>query len=227
VWAPVGRGAPVGGWARIGGHCGAPGGRRGYGGGVGSFPGRLGRATGLAAGLAATGYVGLSTGALTVDLNVGRRTRPLGPLTVDIGASRAEVFDILARPYLSQGPTRAGRDRLRVLERGDQMVLARHDAPMWAGLVTRTVETLRFTPPDRVDIRLVRGPVPYLVEELVLSDHGLTTRLEYSGELATDLWGVGALWGGLVARRRENVVAEALVAVKEEAERTTGGPRPE
>ncbi|MFS8478836.1 MAG: hypothetical protein FWJ93_07730 [Micromonosporaceae bacterium] len=194
---------------------------------MGRFPGRLGRAIGLAGGLTAAGYVGLSTGALTVDLDVGRRTRPLGPLTVDIGAARAEVFDILARPYLSQHPTPAGRDRLRVLERGGDMVLARHDAPMWAGLVTRTVELLRFTAPDRVDVRLLRGPVPHVVEEFVLSDHGLTTRVEYAGELATDLWAVGALWGAVVARRRENAVAQALVAVKAEAERTTGGPRPD
>lgn len=194
---------------------------------MGRFPGRLGRAIGLAGGLTAAGYVGLSTGVLTVDLNVGRRARPLGPLTVDIGAARAEVFDILTRPYLSQHPTPPWRDRLRVLERGGDTVLARHEAPMWAGLATRTVELLRFTAPDRVDVRLLRGPVPHVVEEFVLSDHGLTTRVEYAGELATDLWAVGALWGAVVARRRENVVAQALVAVKAEAERTTGGPRPE
>ncbi|MBA3720530.1 MAG: SRPBCC family protein, partial [Nocardioidaceae bacterium] len=42
-------------------------------------------AAGLA-GAAVGTYVGLVTGRLTVDLGVGRRVRPLGPLVVDIAA---------------------------------------------------------------------------------------------------------------------------------------------
>jgi hypothetical protein len=37
---------------------------------------------------AVAGYAGLVTGAISVDLRVGRRSRPLGPLSVGIGASR-------------------------------------------------------------------------------------------------------------------------------------------
>ena len=171
----------------------------------------------------AAGYAGLVTGALAVDLGIGRRGRALGPLAVDIGAPRDEVFNLLSRPYLGR-PRPAFERKLRVVERGTDLVVAEHFTPVRGGLTARTLESVRFTRPDRIDYRLLRGPVPYLMEEFVLSEHGITTRLEYSGELATDLWAVGSLWGALVARRWQEVVAEALVAIKIEAERTTGGP---
>src|SRR5688500_6862414 len=45
------------------------------------------------AGAAGTGaYIGVVTGRLTFDLGLGRRTRPLGPLHVDIAAPRETVF---------------------------------------------------------------------------------------------------------------------------------------
>jgi hypothetical protein len=45
------------------------------------------------AGAAATGaYIGVVTGRLTFDLGLGRRTRPLGPLHIDIAAPREIVF---------------------------------------------------------------------------------------------------------------------------------------
>ncbi|WP_432196582.1 hypothetical protein [Streptomyces sp. bgisy027] len=45
---------------------------------------------------AAAGFVGLVTGALPLDVGVGRRTRPLGPQSVDIAAPREVVFDVIA-----------------------------------------------------------------------------------------------------------------------------------
>jgi len=41
------------------------------------------------------------------------------------------------------------------------------------------VETVRFTRPGRVDFRLVRGPVPHVVEAFVLTEQpdGAGTRL--------------------------------------------------
>jgi hypothetical protein len=177
---------------------------------------------------AAAGYVGLVTGAVSLDLGVGRRTRPLGPQHVDIGAPREVVFEVIAQPYLGR-TTRAMREKVRVLERGSDMVLAAHATPMAGGRLTATtVETVRFTRPDRVDFRLVRGPVPAVVESFQLSDlvgdqtgeSGTAgTRLEYVGELATDLWAVGRWWGGLVALRWEGAVASTLASVKQEAER--------
>jgi hypothetical protein len=193
---------------------------------VGISPARIASTLGMVAASAGAAYAGLVTGALAVDLGVGRRTRPLGPLSVDIGATREEVFDLLARPYLGPRPTRAAQEKITVLERGSDMVLALHRTPVRPGVVARTVETVRFTRPERVDFRLVRGPVPYVVEEFVLTHQGLTTRLEYNGEMATDLWVVGKFWGDLIARRWQTVVAESFVAVKAEAERKSTGPGP-
>ena len=56
------------------------------------------------------------------------------------------------------------------------------------GLVAQTVETVRFTRPERVDFRLVRGPVPHVVEAFVLTEaaDGSGTRLAYDGEIGAD-----------------------------------------
>jgi hypothetical protein len=97
------------------------------------------------------------------------------------------------------------------------MVLAAHSTPV-RGLVATTVETVRFTRPDRVDFRLLRCPVPEVIEAFLLTEHDEITRLEYRSH-GTDLWGAGAWWGGLVARRWEHVVATSLTGGKTEAER--------
>jgi hypothetical protein len=73
-------------------------------------------------------YLSLVRGALTVDLGVGRRKRPLGPLTARIAAPPETVFDVSVAPYLSRTP-RAMRDKFEVLERGRDMVLAAHSRP--------------------------------------------------------------------------------------------------
>jgi hypothetical protein len=192
---------------------------------TGSIPRVLGYAT-VGAGVAAAGYVGLVTGACPVDLGIGRRVRPLGPQLVEMAAPREVVFDLIAEPYLGRAP-RALADKLRVLERGSDMVLAAHFTPLGGrlGLVAQTVETVRFTRPERVDFRLVRGPVPYVVEAFVLSEQagGAGTRLAYEGEIGADLWGLGQRWCALVARRWEQTVAASLAAVKIEAERRAKG----
>jgi hypothetical protein len=185
------------------------------------LPRLLGWAT-MGASLAAAGYVGLVTGACPVDLGVGRRVRPLGPQLVDMAAPREVVFDVVAEPYLGRAP-RALADKLRVLERGGDMVLAAHFTPLGGrlGLVAQTVETVRFTRPERVDFRLVRGPVPHVVETFTLTElpDGAGTRLAYDGELGADLWRVGQWWGDLVARQWEQTVAASLAGVRAEAER--------
>ncbi|MET9969499.1 SRPBCC family protein [Streptomyces sp. NPDC006356] len=176
-------------------------------------------ATAVAGAGAAAGYLGLVTGALPLDVGVGRRRRPLGPQTVDIAAPRELVFDVIAQPYLGRA-TRAMREKVQVLERGSDMVLAAHRTPVAGGRLTATtVETVRFTRPERIDFRLVRGPVPAVAESFTLTEHGPGTRLVYEGELATDLWRAGQWWGGLVAPRWETTVAASLAAVRQEAER--------
>lgn len=170
----------------------------------------------LAGGAAA--YAGLVTGACPVDLGVGRQSRPLGPLTTDIAADRESVFAVIMAPYLAR-QTRAMKEKLTVLERGDNMVLAAHYTPVRGRLRATTVETVRFTRPERVDFRLVRGPVPHVVETFTLTDHDGGTRLAYDGELGTDLWAPGRWWGDRVAGRWEAVVAATFTAIKAEAER--------
>jgi hypothetical protein len=179
-------------------------------------------ASALGAGATAVGYVGLVTGACPLDLGVGRRVRPLGPQLVDMAAPREVVFDVIAEPYLGRAP-RALADKLRVLERGSDMVLAAHFTPLGGrlGLVAQTVETVRFTRPERIDFRLVRGPVPHVVEAFVLTEQtgGAGTRLAYSGDIGADLWRLGEWWSEVVGRRWEQTVASSLGAVKAEAER--------
>jgi hypothetical protein len=179
-------------------------------------------ASALGAGATAVGYVGLVTGACPLDLGLGRRVRPLGPQYLQVAAPREVVFDVIAEPYLGRAP-RALADKLRVLDRGSDMVLAAHFTPLGGrlGLVAQTVETVRFTRPERIDFRLVRGPVPHVVEAFVLSEQtgGAGTRLAYSGEIGADLWRLGERWSELVGRRWEQTVAGSLGAVKIEAER--------
>lgn len=167
------------------------------------------------------GYLGLVTGAAPVDLGIGRRTRPLGPLQIQIAAPQQTVFAVIRAPYGERVP-QALRDKVRVLERGTDMVLAAHYTPVRGRLRATTIETVRFDPPHRVDFRLVRGPVPHVVEEFLLQEADGDTTLTYSGELATDLWGLGERWGDAVAARWEAVVKASFATIKSEAERRPG-----
>jgi hypothetical protein len=170
------------------------------------------------AGALTGGYLGLVSGALPMDLGLGRRTRPLGPLGVDIGAPPQVVFDVLSEPYLGR-QTRAIAEKIEILERGTDMVLAAHRTRVRGRLVATTVETVRFTRPDRIDFRLTRGPVPQVSEQFLLTATEDGTRLDYTGELGTDLWAAGARWGDLVARPWQRAVETTFAAVKTEAER--------
>ncbi len=164
-------------------------------------------------------YRGVLSGALAPDLGVGRRTRPLGPLDVVVAAPREIVFDVIAGPYLGRTP-HAMAGSLHVLDRGADLVLAAHHTPLRGGRWATTVETVHFTRPSRVDFRLVRGPVPYVVETFTLTaDDPGTTRLVYSGELGTDLGPLGQWWGDRVTPVWEAAVARTFRSVTAEAER--------
>lgn len=167
---------------------------------------------------ALAGYRALVRGDLTLDLGVGRRMRPLVCSPVDIAAPRDIVFDVIAEPYVGR-TTRAVRDKVTVVERGSDMVLAAHRTPVSGGLVTTTLETVRFQRPERIHFRLVRGPVPFVVEQFVLHETGTGTRLEYAGEMGTDLWGLGEWWADQVAPPWQATVRAAFASVKTEAER--------
>ena len=177
-------------------------------------------AAGAVLALAGAGYRLLVRGALTLDVGVGRTVRPLGPLTVSIGAPRELVFELLSGPYLQRTP-RALADKLHVLERGSDMALAAHFTPV-GPMIATTLETVRFVPPSHVHFRLVRGPVPHVVEQFELRDADGSTELEYRGEVGADFWALGRWWGERVARRWEAAVRASLAAVRAEAERRAG-----
>jgi hypothetical protein len=133
------------------------------------------------------------------------------------------VFDVVAGPYLGRTP-RALLGKLQVWERGSDMALAAHFTQVRCGTTT-TLETVRFQRPDRIDFRLVRGPVPHLVESFLLSSSDTGTSLLWQGELGTDLWALGEWWGGRVAHAWTDAVHESLRAITVEAERRARGHR--
>lgn len=170
-------------------------------------------------------YLGLVSGAVPIDLGIGRRVRDLRPLSIDIDAPAEEVFDVLAEPY-AERTSRAMKEKVRVLERGEDMVLAAHYTPIRGRLRATTVETVRFERARRIDFRLVRGPVPYVVETFTLEERGEHTLLTYAGQLGTDLWRLGERWGDLVAPKWVSVVGAAFDTTKTESERRhRGRPR--
>jgi hypothetical protein len=172
----------------------------------------------------ALGYWLVVSGKLTLDIGVGRRIRPLGPLTLDVAADPETVFDVIAAPYLGRTPRALGRE-IEVLERGTDMVVVAHRTPVAGGLVTTTVESVRFDRPRSVAFRLLRGPVPSVSETFTLSGVGGSTRLEYTGELGTDWWAPGAWWGAVVARSWVATVAASLERIRTEAERRAAHAR--
>jgi hypothetical protein len=172
----------------------------------------------IAAGVAAAAYRLVASGQLTLNTGVGRRVRPLGPLSVRMAAPRETVFDVIAGPYLARTP-RAMGDEIQVLERGSDMVVAAHRSAVGWGIVATTVESVRFRAPDTVSFLLLRGPVPYVSETFTLTDEDDATRLAYAGELGTDFGWAGERWGDLVARKWEATVAASLDRIRLEAER--------
>ena len=84
---------------------------------------------------------------------------------------------------------------------------------------TTTLETVRFERPNRIDFRLVRGPVPHLVESFLLEAVEQGTEFRWQGELGTDGWQLGELWGRSVARAWTRAVEDSVAQIAAEAER--------
>jgi Polyketide cyclase / dehydrase and lipid transport len=143
--------------------------------------------------------------------------QPLGPLVRSIDAPQEVVFDVIAAPYLGRTP-RALADKLEVWERGDDMVLAAHFTPVRCGTTT-TLETVRFHRPERIDFRVVRGPVPHLTESFLLAPDDGGSELRWQGELGSDLWALGEWWGSRVASNWTRVVWTSIGEIATEAER--------
>ena len=83
-------------------------------------------------------------------------------------------------------------------------------------------KNLRFERPSAVAFRLVRGPVPHVLERYDLTATPDGTRLRYTGELGADLWGLGRWWADRVAGPWERAVESSLAEIRAEAERRTG-----
>ena len=157
-------------------------------------------------GAAAGVYALLVRGALTLDLGVGRRVRPLGPIERVIAAPPETVFDVIAAPYLGRTP-RALQDKLDVWERGSDMALAAHMTTT-GRLTTTTVETVRFERPHRIDFRLLRGPVPHVVETYELQERTPAPRSATRASSAPTC-GRSAPGGATAWRRRGNAPSRA------------------
>ena len=146
---------------------------------------------------------------------------PLGPPTVRIAADRDTVFDILAAPYLGR-QTRALAEKIQILERGSDMVLAAHRTPGAPRLTATTVETVRFTRPGAG--RLLPGSRPGSRGRGALhadgggNGHGARLRRPPRHRPVGDR----SAWGDVVAAPWERSVASTFAAVKAEAERRTG-----
>jgi len=143
---------------------------------------------------------------------------------IALASPKPNSFDVIAAPYLGRMP-RAIAEEIEVLERGGDMVLAAHRTPVGGRVVATTIETVRFDRPETVAFRLVRGPVPHVVEQFTLHDDAGATRLDYRGELGTDFWQLGRWWGNQVAGKWEATVWGSLVRVRDEAERKAASRR--
>jgi len=180
-------------------------------------------AAGAAGGAAGLFYYLVVTGKLNLDTGWARRVRPLGPFSVEVAAPAGTVFDVIAAPYLGRTP-RAMAGKLRVVERGEGMVLAEHYTPVHSGRLTATtLETVTFDRPRKISFRLVRGPVPYVAEDFTLTERHGVTALEYTGELGTDFGAAGQWWGSQVGKAWEAAVRASFASIQAEAERRAQG----
>ena len=109
-------------------------------------------------------------------------------------------------------------EEIEVLDRGSDMVLAAHRTPVGWGTVATTIETVRFDRPATVAFRLLRGPVPHVVERFTLHDDaGSTTWASSPPTSGSSAAGGGTRW--LASWRRLCGVPSSASATKQNGER--------
>jgi hypothetical protein len=169
----------------------------------------------LLIGLSAALFLLLAMGRLHLDLGWGRSLHELGPIEVRIEASRDLVFELISAPYLGGA---AGDSGVHVLATGDDLVVAAHDTKVHF-YTARTVEAVHFERPERVDFKLLTGPIPHAVEYFALEEMGGATELRYGGEVGIDFFFLGRLAGRYWVRRQwERAVREHLEEIRGRAE---------
>lgn len=145
---------------------------------------------------------------------------PLGPLTRTIAATPQVVFDVIAEPYLGRTP-RAMASKMRVIDRGSDLVVADHFTPILnRRLCVTTRETVAFAAPSRVSFKLLSGPVALVEEEYRLDpadDDG--THFTYVGRLGSNLPLFAKWWAGKSAHAWTQVVDRSVADIAAEAER--------
>jgi hypothetical protein len=92
---------------------------------------------------AAAGYMLVVRGVVTLDLGLGRRVRPLGPIRLEVAASPETLFDVIAGPYLAKTP-RAMRSKLQLGQLWGQLV-----ARTWERAVQRSLDVAHAEPQRR------------------------------------------------------------------------------
>jgi hypothetical protein len=105
---------------------------------------------------------------------------PLPRLSTQIGARPEIVFQVIAG--LDQGAvSQAGAHHARVLERpgSDRMVVEFTTTVFGRQVVT--VEEVVLEPPLRIHYRLIKGPLPEVVEDFSLHPESKGTTLDYTG----------------------------------------------
>jgi hypothetical protein len=159
----------------------------------------------------------MTRGWLTLDLGWGRTLRPVGPIVSRIEAAPEFVFEQISAPYLGRTPS-ALWEKIEVLDRSDRLAVAAHRTKLrWFESVT--VESVAFEPPIRIAFRHLRGPVPHAVEEFLLREEGVGTRLEYRGELGIDFWVLGRIAGRIwVVPTWEKAVRASLEHIRVQTE---------
>jgi hypothetical protein len=157
----------------------------------------------------------LAMGRLHLDLGWGRSFHELGPIEIRIAAPRDLVFELISAPYLGRTPGSSG---IEVLARGEDLAVAAHLTKVHF-YTARTVEAVKFDPPDRVGFRHLSGPVPHAVEEFVLTESEGETELRYDGEVGIDFYFLGRLAGRHWVRPQwERAVREDLEDLRQRAE---------
>ena len=125
------------------------------------------------------------------------RVHELRPLTVDIGAPQAMVFEMAATTNgtLPGSPPHSAE----LLERDGDVLLVRYRMPAF-GTELVMVERVRLFPPERIEYEVVEGPLEHVREYLafdVVEPH--LTRVRYGGTVGSGRPLVGTLLARLIA----------------------------